>query len=55
MHSIIHKSEESSLNGHLIILGSPDSNLSEFELNAAELTYIQERTQKGKQSIQLTQ
>lgn len=55
MHSIIHKSEESSLNGHLIILGSPDSNLSEFELNADELTYIQERIQKGKQSIQLNQ
>ncbi|MDG1849363.1 MAG: leucyl aminopeptidase [Flavobacteriales bacterium] len=55
MHSIIHKADESSLNGHLIILGSLNSDWSKFDLSANELAFIKLKLENGQKSIEINQ
>jgi len=55
MHSIIHKAEESFLKSHLIILGSPNSDWSQFKLSADELAFIQLKIKNGQKSIEINQ
>jgi len=53
MYSIIHKAEESSINRHLVILGTPDSDWSKFDLSRNELDFVKSELAKDKLSIQL--
>ena len=55
MYSIIHKAEESSSNRHLVILGTPDSDWSKFDLNSNELDFVKSELAKDQLSIVLNQ
>ena len=55
MYSIIHKVQEASANKHLVVLGSPDSDWSEFGLSEKELQFINTELAKDHYSIDLNQ
>ena len=55
MYSIIHKVDESSVNRHLIILGTPDSDWSKFDLSENELGFVKSELAKSQLSIELNQ
>jgi len=55
MYSIIHKAEESSGNRHLVILGTPDSDWSKFDLNSNELGFVKSELAKDQLSVVLNQ
>lgn len=55
MYSIIHKVKESSVNGNLVILGTPDSDWSKFDLSENELAFVKSELEKEQLSIELNQ
>ncbi len=55
MHSIIHKAKEYSTKGDLILLVTPNSDWSKFDLSANELKFIKRQLNDGKTSVEVNQ